>query len=120
MAHTWLRVPPMPGRRPLPGFSVTEYATGLTNPRLVRTAPNGDLFVAESEPGQIRVLRGVDAHGHAEKMEVYATGLAQPFGLASIRSDPIRRICTWRKTPTRWCVSHITTATCRPPASRKP
>jgi len=65
-----------------PGFSVTEYATGLMNPRLVRTAPNGDLFVVESEPGQIRVLRGVDAHGHAEKMEVYATGLAQPFGLA--------------------------------------
>jgi glucose/arabinose dehydrogenase len=66
----------------LPGFSVTEYATGLTNPRLVRAAPNGDLFVVESEPGRIRVLRGVDARGHTEKMEVYASGLAQPFGLA--------------------------------------
>jgi len=66
----------------LPGFSVTEYASGLTNPRLVRTAPNGDLFVVESEPGRIRVMRGVDAHGHSEKMEIYATGLAQPFGLA--------------------------------------
>jgi len=72
----------------LPGFSVTEYATGLTNPRLVRTAPNGDLFVVESEPGRIRVLRGVDAHGHAEKMEVYATGLAQPFGLAFYPPGP--------------------------------
>ena len=61
---------------------MTEYATGLTNPRLVRTAPNGDLFVVESEPGRIRVLRGVDAHGHAEKTEVYSTGLSQPFGLA--------------------------------------
>ncbi len=66
----------------LPGFSVTEYASGLTNPRLVRAAPNGDLFVVESEPGRIRVLRGVDAHGHAEKTEVYSTGLSQPFGLA--------------------------------------
>jgi len=66
----------------LPGFSVTGYATGLTNPRLVRTAPNGDLFVVESEPGRIRVLRGVDAHGSAQKMEVYATGLTQPFGVA--------------------------------------
>ncbi len=72
----------------LPGFSVTEYATGLTNPRLVRTAPNGDLFVVESEPGRIRVLRGIDAHGHAEKMEVYATGLAQPFGLAFYPPGP--------------------------------
>ena len=66
----------------LPGFSVTEYATGLDNPRLVRTAPNGDLFVVESEPGRIRVLRGVDPRGHAQKMEVYVTGLSQPFGLA--------------------------------------
>jgi len=72
----------------LPGFSVTEYATGLTNPRLVRTAPNGDLFVVESEPGRIRVLRGVDAHGHAEKMEVYAAGLTQPFGLAFYPPGP--------------------------------
>ncbi|HEY9140331.1 MAG TPA: sorbosone dehydrogenase family protein [Bryobacteraceae bacterium] len=72
----------------LPGFTVTEYATGLTNPRLVRTAPNGDLFVVESEPGRIRVLRGIDAHGHAEKMEVYATGLTQPFGLAFYPPGP--------------------------------
>ncbi|MGA2154699.1 MAG: PQQ-dependent sugar dehydrogenase [Bryobacteraceae bacterium] len=72
----------------LPGFSVTEYATGLTNPRLVRTAPNGDLFVVESEPGRIRVLRGLDAHGHAEKMEVYAAGLTQPFGLAFYPPGP--------------------------------
>jgi len=72
----------------LPGFTVTEYATGLTNPRLVRTAPNGDLFVVESEPGRIRVLRGIDAHGHAEKMQVYATGLTQPFGLAFYPPGP--------------------------------
>ena len=72
----------------LPGFSVTEFATGLTNPRLVRTAPSGDLFVVESEPGRIRVLRGVDAHGHAERIEVYATGLTQPFGLAFYPPGP--------------------------------
>ena len=72
----------------LPGFSVTVYATGLRNPRLVRTAPNGDLFVAESEPGRIRVLRGVDAHGGVQKMEVYATGLSQHFGLAFYPAGP--------------------------------
>ena len=64
------------------GFRVTGYATGLDNPRLVRTEPNGDLFVAESEPGRIRVLRGVDAHGAVQTMAVYATGLTQPFGIA--------------------------------------
>ena len=35
----------------LPGYVVSEYASGLDNPRLIRTAPNGDLFVAESDPG---------------------------------------------------------------------
>ncbi len=66
----------------LAGFSVTEYAAGLENPRLVRTAPNGDVFVAESGPGRIRVLRGVDAHGGAQTKEIFATGLTQPFGIA--------------------------------------
>ena len=30
------------------GFKVELYTTGLENPRLVRTAPNGDIFLAES------------------------------------------------------------------------
>jgi glucose/arabinose dehydrogenase len=66
----------------LPGFTVTQFATGLQNPRLIRSAPNGDLFVAESEPGQIRVLRGITADGKAQTMGVFATGLSQPFGIA--------------------------------------
>src|SRR5579862_2759195 len=36
----------------LPGFTVTQYVNGLQSPRLIRRAPNGDLFVAESEPGR--------------------------------------------------------------------
>ena len=63
------------------GFVVTEFATGLRNPRQIVTAPNGDLFIAESGPGQIRVLRGMK-DGHPATNEVYATGLSQPFGLA--------------------------------------
>src|SRR5438270_5148481 len=30
----------------LPGFQVQLYASNLRTPRLIRTAPNGDLFVA--------------------------------------------------------------------------
>ena len=30
------------------GFQVEQYASGLEGPRLIRTAPNGDFFVAES------------------------------------------------------------------------
>lgn len=39
------------------GYNVGLYASGLENPRLLRTAPNGDVFLAESEPGRIRVFR---------------------------------------------------------------
>jgi len=72
----------------LPGFTVTQYVTGLHNPRLVRRAPNGDLFVAESEPGRIRVLRGVGADGKARTVEIFATGLTQPFGIAFYPPGP--------------------------------
>ena len=37
------------------GFEVNLFASGLDEPRLIRTAPNGDVFVAESEAGRIRV-----------------------------------------------------------------
>jgi glucose/arabinose dehydrogenase len=64
------------------GFKVEEFATGLQNPRLIRAAPNGDLFVAESRPGRVRVLRGAAGAGRAETVEVFAEGLRRPFGIA--------------------------------------
>jgi glucose/arabinose dehydrogenase len=66
----------------LPGFKVDQIATGLSGPRLIRTAPNGDLFIAESHKGQIRVLRGIGADGRAQTVGVFATGLYKPFGIA--------------------------------------
>jgi glucose/arabinose dehydrogenase len=66
----------------MPGFSVTEYATGLEKPRWIRKAPNGDLFVAESDAGRIKVLHGVGADGKAQSIEIFATGLVKPYGIA--------------------------------------
>jgi len=66
----------------LPGYAVSIFAEGLDNPRLLRTAPNGDLFVAESQPGRVKVIRGRDAAGKAEHVETFATGLNRPFGIA--------------------------------------
>ncbi|HVF42152.1 MAG TPA: sorbosone dehydrogenase family protein [Pyrinomonadaceae bacterium] len=68
------------------GFKVEEYATGLEGPRLIRAAPNGDLFVAESYAGRVRVLRG--AGGKAETVEVFAAGLERPFGIAFYPPGP--------------------------------
>jgi glucose/arabinose dehydrogenase len=64
------------------GFTVTKLATGLDNPREVITASNGDLFMAESKPGRIRVLRDSNGDGKPDANEVYASGLRQPFGMA--------------------------------------
>ena len=64
------------------GFKVDLYTTGLDNPRLIRFAPNGDLFLAESESGKIKVFRGVDAKGNPKETSVFAEGLHQPFGIA--------------------------------------
>ncbi len=66
----------------LPGFKVDLYATKLQNPRLIRVAPNGDLFLAESSPGKIKIFRGTTGDGQASESYVYATGLRQPFGIA--------------------------------------
>src|ERR1700682_4569355 len=39
------------------GFKVDIYvASGLTNPRQIRRAPNGDIFVADTGGGKARVL----------------------------------------------------------------
>jgi glucose/arabinose dehydrogenase len=73
-----------PGAQPrVPaGFRVEEFATDLDNPRLIRTAPNGDLFVAESSPGRLRVLRAKEGAAKAERNEIFASGLDRPFGIA--------------------------------------
>jgi glucose/arabinose dehydrogenase len=63
------------------GFEVTEFATKLAQPRIITCAPNGDLFVAESQANRIHVLR-VGADGKPEINEVFATGLNRPFGIA--------------------------------------
>jgi glucose/arabinose dehydrogenase len=72
----------------LPGFKVDLYATDLHNPRLIRTAPNGDMFVAESEAGDIRIFRGITKDGKPEKSETFATGLDMPFGIAFYPPGP--------------------------------
>ncbi len=70
------------------GFKVELYAEHLRNPRLIRTAPNGDLFLAESYANEIRVFRGVDSFGHPKQTEVFASGLNKPFGIAFYPSGP--------------------------------
>jgi glucose/arabinose dehydrogenase len=70
------------------GFKVELYSTGLDNPRLLRVAPNGDLFLAESETGKIKIFRGVGPDGKPQQTSVFAEGLHQPFGIAFYPAGP--------------------------------
>ena len=72
----------------LPGFSVQQYASGLNNPRLIVTAPNGDFFVAESEPGEVKVFRGITTDGKPQQVETFATDLKRPYGIAFYPPGP--------------------------------
>lgn len=76
-------VPVPPGARPLvpPGFVASEFASGLDMPRTLRTAPNGDVFLAESGAGRIRVFRPSAGAARPEAL-VFAANLTLPFGIA--------------------------------------
>ena len=65
-----------------PGFKVNIFTEGLSAPRMVRVAPNGDVFVAESFENRIRVLRADDGPEKASVNTVFAEHLNQPFGIA--------------------------------------
>ncbi len=64
------------------GLSASLWAKGLVGPRTIRVAPNGDVFVAETAEGDIKVFRPDAATGVAGQAKVYATGLEGPFGMA--------------------------------------
>lgn len=70
------------------GFKVELYAAGLENPRWLRTAPNGDVFLAESDPGRVRVFRGMTSDGKPEQMQVFASDLKRPYGIAFYPPGP--------------------------------
>ena len=59
-------------------FKIDLYAHGFRDPRFLLTAPNGDIFVAESRANQIKIIRGE----RAESIQLFAdAGLNKPFGL---------------------------------------
>ncbi|GAB2543682.1 PQQ-dependent sugar dehydrogenase [Spirosoma aerophilum] len=89
------------------GFTVTEYARDLASPRWIYVAPNGDVFVAESNTerkgiktkvvnavtgksnserteasaNRITLLRDTNKDGKPDVKEAFLTGLNQPFGM---------------------------------------
>ncbi len=63
-------------------FTVRLFADGLSGPRLLRVAPNGDIFISETRANRVRVMRAADGADAPSENQVFADGLDRPFGLA--------------------------------------
>ena len=64
------------------GFRVNIFAENFKRPRFLITAPNGDIFLADTGGGQVIVLRDPQHTGGATQREVFAESLKLPFGIA--------------------------------------
>ena len=64
------------------GFTVRQFASGFSNPRAMRTAPNGDVFIAATGANRIHVLRTADGADAPVEKQVFAENVEHPFGIA--------------------------------------
>ena len=88
------------------GFTVSKFSEGLDNPRWIYQAPNGDIFIAETNTvlhgvkkfgasisrkiktqnlgesaNRIRLFRDTDKNGSYETANIFAENLNQPLGM---------------------------------------
>jgi len=61
------------------GFTVSLFASGLTHPRFIAVAPNGDVFVTESDAGKITIFA---ERGGKRRQGAFASGFKEPHGIA--------------------------------------
>jgi glucose/arabinose dehydrogenase len=79
----------------MPGFEVNTFVSNLDGVRVIKQAPNGDVFVSQSRPGNIRVgeqyqfqrgkitvIRPSSDHTKAQVIETFAADLKDPYGIA--------------------------------------
>ena len=78
-----------------PGFKVDVFAEKLDAPRLLRVAPNGDVFVSESDEGRIKVLRpSADGSTRGNRRNLCARACASRSACGSILRETTRSGCT--------------------------
>ena len=83
------------------GFKVDVFANNVDGARVIRQAPNGDIFVSQSRPGNVRVgdgyqfqkgkitvLRPSADGSQVQKLETFVADLKDPYGLAFYPPGP--------------------------------
>jgi glucose/arabinose dehydrogenase len=69
-----------------PGFSITTYATGITNARMLRFTATGDLLVSAPRQGKVFLVQRGSAPGYSDATVELVKDLHSPNGLA-LRGD---------------------------------
>jgi Raf kinase inhibitor-like YbhB/YbcL family protein len=64
------------------GFTVSTFATGLRNARILAVAPNGTVYVSRRDQGDILMLRDTDGDGRADGAPVQVANRPSAHGLA--------------------------------------
>ena len=83
-ARDFPAIQPKPGEASLklpPGFKIDVFTRDVDGPRVMRVAPNGDIFVVETGQGRIKVLKPSADGASVASSTVYASGLSRPFGM---------------------------------------
>ena len=70
------QLPRVPG-----GTQIQIWARGFRTPRVIRVAPDGTIFLAESGGGRIQAFR-MASDGSVASQQIFASGLASPYGIA--------------------------------------
>jgi hypothetical protein len=83
-ARQFPRITPKPDTAKLqlpPGFKIDVFTRDIEGPRVMRIAPNGDIFVAEEKSGRVKVLRPSADGASVASSSTFVSGLTQPYGI---------------------------------------
>lgn len=71
------------------GFTVEPFVTDMHGARVLRVAPNGDIFLSRSRPdGKVMVIRAKPGAAKPEQVETFAEGITDAYGIAFYPPGP--------------------------------
>ena len=65
-----------------PGFTVTPFATGLKNARILATGPNRSIYLSRRDQGDVLLLKDQDGDGKADGAPITVANRAGAHGIA--------------------------------------
>ena len=64
-----------------PGFQVTLFAEGLTDPRQLAVLSDGSVLLTQQDSGEVTWLKDDDGDGKSDRRETVVSGMQEPYGI---------------------------------------